>query len=204
MAEHDPFGGNERLKQIIARLWTTPEYAEWVPKTDIIPLSDLREWMKSGDVEILGFAHSMIDDARFRIEPPLPIADYVGFVKSHYELCLRDNPDGEWSDSRFSAGADLVNIFGGLWRDPQVPRPLLGDLKDWLGQLYKDGDEGIRRCIVQATLEHLVEQKPIRDFFSDWQNDPVLRIAYDEACLWPDGGGSTPLGKPSAEERLRK
>jgi len=72
---------------------------------------------------------------------------------------------------------------------------VLEDLKNWLGELYKNGDETIRKCIVQASLEHLFEQKPIRKFFSAWRNDAVLRVAYEEACLWPDGGGRTPLGK---------
>ena len=196
MSGGDQFGGNGELQRIISRFWTTPERAEWTPKTDIIPLSDLREWMKSSDIEIVGFAYHMTGNARFRIEPSLPVEEYVDFIKRYYERCLRENPDGDWSDSRFTAGTDLVNVFGHLWRDSQVPRPLLDDLKHMLGRLYKAGDDEIRISIVQATLEHLVEQKPIREFFSDWQKDPVLRVAYDEACLWPDGGGSTPLGKP--------
>jgi hypothetical protein len=198
VSKRDQFGGNEALQRIATRLFETPEHAEWIPKTDVIPLDDLREWMKSRDIEIVGFAYGMMGDARFRIEPPFPVEEYVGFVKHYYERCLRENPDGDWSDSRYSAGADLVNIFGSLWRDSNVPRPLLGDLKDFLGHLYKGGDEKIRTCIVQATLEHLVEQAPIREFFSDWQKDPTLRIAYEEACLWPDGGGNTSLGKPRA------
>jgi hypothetical protein len=199
VSERDQFGGNEALRQIATRLFETPLHAEWTPKTDVIPLSDLREWMKSGDIEIVGFAYHMIGNARFRIEPPLAVEEYVDFIKGYYERCLLENPDGDWSDSRFTAGADLVNIFGHLWRDPEVPRPLLEDLRNMLARLYKAADDGIRISIVQATLEHLVEQKPIRKFFSDWQKDPVLRIAYEEACLWPDGGGSTPLGKPPEE-----
>ncbi|HKV05349.1 MAG TPA: hypothetical protein VJO53_09615 [Candidatus Acidoferrales bacterium] len=194
MSEYDPFGGNEALRRIITRFWTTPERAEWTPKTDVILLPDLREWMASSDIEIVGFAHSMMSDARFRIEPALTLEEYVEFVKTYYERCLRDSPDGEWSDSRYSAGWDLVSIFGSLWRDPQASRSLLDDLKSTLARLYREGDGSIRTCIVQATLEHLVEQKPIRQFFSDWENDPVLCVAFKEACLWPDGGGNTPLG----------
>jgi hypothetical protein len=196
MSEHDPFGGNEELRQIVTRFYETPEYSEWTPKTDVLPLDDLREWMRSADIEILGFAHSMMSDRRFRVEPPMSTAEYVGFFQHYYERCLLEDPDGEWSDSRYSAGADLVNIFGSLWRDPRVPRQLLDDLKVWLGQVYKESDEDLRLCIVQATLEHLVEQKSIREFFSDWERDSILKIAYEEACLWPDGGGSTSLGKP--------
>ncbi|HVB85058.1 MAG TPA: hypothetical protein VNK23_00120 [Candidatus Dormibacteraeota bacterium] len=204
MASRDPFGGSEELREIISRLWTTPEHAEWAPKTDVISLSDLREWMESSDIEILGFASATIHNRRFRIEPPLSTEEYVSFEKSYHERCLRDNPDGEWSDSRYSAGHDLVNIFSSLWADQNVPRPILAELKDWLGNLYKNGDADIRTCIVQATLEHLFEQKALRTFFSDWQGDSVLRIAYDEACLWPDGGGSSPLCMPPQTRRGRQ
>jgi hypothetical protein len=200
MAEIDQFGGNDALRQIITGYWTTPEFAEWTPKTDVIPLSELRQWMGSGDIEIVGFAVSMMDDARFRIEPALTVEEYVDFEKRYYERCLRESPDGEWSDSRYSAGMDLVNIFGRLWRNLQVPRAVLGDLKSMLERLYREGDGEIRTCIVQATLEHLVEQTSIREFFADWKDDPVLRIAYEEACLWPDGGGNTPLGKPRSTD----
>jgi hypothetical protein len=201
MSENDQFGGNEALRQIITKYWITPEFAEWTPKTDVIPLSELREWMKSSDIQILGFVHHTIGNGRFRIEPELPVEEFVDFVKHYYERCLHENPDGVWSDSSYSAGMDLVNIFGNLWRHTQVPRLLLDDLKNFLGRLYRDGDESTRTCIVHATLEHLVEQKPIRKFFSEWSSDPVLRVAYEEACLWPDGGGSTPLGKPQPLDR---
>jgi len=194
----DPLSGSEELRQIVTRLWTTPEHAEWVPKTDVISLSYLREWMGSSDVEIVGFANAMIHNSRFRIEPPLSIDEYVSFEKGYYERCLRENLDGEWSDSRYSAGYDLENIFAALWRDEQVPRAILLGLKKWLGELYEAGSHEIRTCIVQATLEHLFEQKPIRTFFSDWKDDSILRLAYEEARLWPDGGGGTHLGKPPA------
>jgi hypothetical protein len=44
-------------------------------------------------------------------------------------------------------------------------------------------------------LEHLFEQQDIREFFSDWRNDPVLTIAHKEASKFYSGGGKTPLGK---------
>jgi hypothetical protein len=187
---------DESLKEIVSRLWVTHENAEWIPKTDVLPLNDLQQWMNNRDIEVLGFVHAMLQDGRFRIEPPIERPNYIKFVKHYFERCLRENPDGEWSDSRCSAGGDLVNIFARLWRDSSVPRPVLTDLKTWLGKLYKEGDKGIRTCIVQATLEHLFEQKDIRKFFSDWQKDEILKVAFDEASEWYKGGGRTPFGRP--------
>jgi hypothetical protein len=187
---------NESLQEIISRLWTTPEHAEWVPKTDTVALSDVQRWMASQDIEILGFTHTLLHDGRFRIEPPISVSEYVEFAKHYYERCLLENPDGEWSDSRYSAGGDLVNIFASLWKDSSVPRAVLIDLKTWLGKLYRAGDSEIRICIVHAALEHLFEQKDIRKFFSDWQKDEILKVAHAEASEWYKGGGRTPLGRP--------
>ena len=187
---------SESLQEIIDKLWTTPERAEWTPKTDVVALKDIQRWMASGDIEILGFTTSLLGNRRFRIEPPLELDDYVKFMKHYQERCLREDPDGEWSASRYSAGNDLVNIFASLWRDSSVPRHVLEDLRDWLGRLYEQGDSGIRTCIVQATLEHLFEQEEIRTFFSSWRDDKVLAVAHEEASEWYKGGGNTSLGKP--------
>jgi hypothetical protein len=175
---------NITLKSLIERLWIAPENAEWKAKTAVLPLGDVKRWMESGDIEVLGFTDAMIHDGRFRVEPPLPVEDYVRWVKHYYGRCFRENPDGEWSDSSYSAGWDLVQVFISLWDNVAVPRELLLELKLWIAELYKNTDDRLRTCIVNATLEHLFERKPIRKYFSDWRNDPVLSKAYSEACLW--------------------
>lgn len=175
---------NITLKSLIERLWFAPENAEWKPKTTVLPLEDVKRWMESGDIEVLGFTDVMIHDGRFRVEPPLPLEDYVRWVKYYYERCFRENPDGKWSDSSYSAGWDLVQVFISLWDNVAVPRELLLDLKLWIAGLYKNTDDRLRTCIVNATLEHLFERKPIRKYFSDWRNDPLLSKAYNDACLW--------------------
>ncbi|HZQ67615.1 MAG TPA: hypothetical protein VFA68_03770 [Terriglobales bacterium] len=186
----------DTLQEIIDRLWIAPDNAEWTPKTDTVSLSDVRQWFKSDDIEVLGFTSALIHDARFRIEPPLTPNEYKGFATHYYGRCLKEDPKSEWADSRYSAGTTLVNVFASLWRDSSVPREVVKELKTWLGRLYAEGDGSLRTCIVTATLEHLFEQKDIREFFSDWKKDPVLAIAHKEASVWYLGGGKTPLGKP--------
>jgi hypothetical protein len=192
---------SETLQEIINKLWKAPDNAEWTPKTDTVQLSDVRRWSKSDDIEILGFTSALIHDARFRVQPPLMPNEYKDFVIHYHERCLKEDPQGDWADSRYSAGATLVNIFGSLWRDSGVPREILKELKDWLGRRYCEGDQPLRTCIVTATLEHLFEQKDIREFFADWKRDPVLAIAHKEASEWYLGGGKTPLGRPPMRRR---
>jgi hypothetical protein len=45
------------LEEIIDRLWIAPLNAEWTPKTDTVSLSDVREWFKNDDIEVLGFTN---------------------------------------------------------------------------------------------------------------------------------------------------
>ena len=192
---------SDTLQEIIDRLWIAPDNAQWTPKTDTVPLSDVRQWFKSEDIEVLGFTSALIHDARFRVVPPLTPNEYKGFATHYYERCLKEDPKGKWADSRYSAGGTLVNVFASLWRDSRVPREVVKELKDWLARLYDEGDESLRICIVTATLEHLFEQKDIREFFSDWKKDPVLAIAHREASVWYLGGGKTPLGKPPSPRK---
>ncbi len=192
----------QSLQEIIHRLWITPDHGEWTQKIDVIPLHDIESWITSDDIEILGFTHALLSDRRFRIDPPISLSSYVSFTKHYFARCIRENPDGEWSDSRYIAGGTLVNIFASLWRDASVPRAVLLDLKNWLAALYREGDAALRTSIVHATLEHLFEQSDIREFFSDWEKDASLAEAATEASEWYKGGGSSPLGKPPASEGL--
>jgi hypothetical protein len=72
-----------------------------------------------------------------------------------------------------------------------------------MAKLYREGDARLRRCLVDATLEHLFEQGKFRKFFADWKADPVLGVAHAEALEWVKGGGKTPLGKPEGFKLLR-
>jgi hypothetical protein len=151
--------------------------------------------MASDDIEILGFVYSMLGERRLRVEPGLSLDEYLKFVRNYFRRCFMENPDGEWSDSRYSAGWDLVNVLAFQWDSSEVPRSVIEDWKRWLADIYKRGSNDVRTCIVTATLEHLLERGVFRTFFADWVNDPVLRKAYEEALEWYAGGGRTPLGK---------
>lgn len=153
-----------KLEQIIDMLWVHPESAEWTPKIDKIPGAAFREWITSDDIEILGFAYSMLDDHRLTVEPALSLDEYLKFVRHYYERCFLENPDNEWSDSRYSAGWDLVNVLAFQWESADVPKSVLENWKQWLADIYKRGSDDVRTCIVTATLEHLLERASFVSF----------------------------------------
>lgn len=186
------------LDEIIDMLWNHPENAEWTPKIRTISGDVFRQWTASEDMEVLGFVYSTLGDNKFRVEPELSLDEYLKFVRNYYERCFFENPDGDWSDSRYSAGWDLVNVLAFHWDSSEVPRSVMEDWKRWLADIYKRGPEEVRTCIINATLEHLLEKGSLRKFFADWVRDPVLKMAYEQALLWYAGGGRTKLGKSPA------
>jgi hypothetical protein len=156
----------ESLQEIISRLWITPDRAEWFPR-----LTSCHWTMFPG-----GWATT---------------------TSKFWVLLMQSCTTHDFAWTRQFRNPITLNSPSTIsWRDSSVPRSILTDLKFWLGGLYKTGSPQIRTCVVQATLEHLFEQKDIRKFFSDWQNDAALEVAYDEASEWYKGGGRSPLGRP--------
>jgi hypothetical protein len=96
------------------------------------------------------------------------------------------------------AGTELVGMFVWMW-DEGRDRRYFVEVKSRLAGLYVEGSSDVRRAIEHAVIEHLFEREPIREFFSDWRDDPRLRPAYDEGMLWVAGGGTSPL----TERRMR-
>ena len=169
------------------------------PPTTVVPREKVLTWMQSGDIEVLGRTFYFMTDKRHspRIRPALAFEDYHPFAIRYYKRCFRENPEeSKWALGRYPAGWSFVNWFAGLWNVSTVPRKALNDLKQLLATLYKEGDSALRTCIVTAILEHLFERRTIAKFFSNWEQDPILRTAYQEGMQWPKGGGRTPLGKP--------
>jgi len=85
----------------------------------------------------------------------------------------------------------LASWFGRLWDAREKNKRELAEIKEWLAKTYKAVDEVVKRCIVDGTLEHLFEDRKIARYFSDWQEDPVLAIAYREAMDWSERGGAS-------------
>src|SRR5882724_11867788 len=115
------------LEEAIEFLFEHPDDAEWRPKRETISLDYVNSWMQSSDIELLGFAHYIFKDKRFSVEPALAVEEYVKFSKHYFGRCFRENPDGEWSHSNYSAGASLCLMFVHLWDDQDVPRSILAE-----------------------------------------------------------------------------
>jgi len=173
----------------------TPEeiVVAFKPPTDgmatAIPLEKVSIWMASKNIEVLGaLAYFLAEQDNFSlIEPPLPLKKYNDFLMTYYDRCFHENVAAEWADTSYDAGHLLLIWFLKLWRQKDIRTLELQEIKAKMEKLYREGDERIRRCLVDATLEHLFEHAKVDEFFEDWKDNELLGVAYDEAKCWVIG-----------------
>lgn len=149
----------------------------------------IREWLNSSQIETLAVLYAFFDNRERckKIVPPLAFGDFYKFIQEYFTLCFKVNHgDDAWISSYHTAGHDLIGWFYCIWNDKGIPRNYLQEMKDWLGNLYMEGDPELKACLVQVTLKQLFENKGILEYFSNWGKDPELKDAYASAREWWD------------------
>jgi len=164
--------------------------------------SQVRAWMRSQDIDTLGATYVFLSEPAQvqRVSPSLQFDEVFDFMLRYYEFCLINDPKSPWANSRYSAGWDLVGWFCGMW-DEKRDRRYFQAIKSSLEKLYVGGTAELKKCIEHSVMEHLFERKSIRKLFEDWADSPELRPAYDEAKLWVDHGGTSPLTEAHTPKR---
>jgi hypothetical protein len=154
-------------------------------KTTPIARDTVKRWMETEDIEAMGALMNLLADKKHfqRIDPPLAFQEYFPFAMHYYERSIRENPDGEWSDSRTTAGWDFAKWFIHLWENRSTYDTEIRKLKSLLRRLYEGGSQEFRSALVTSILEHLFQKPDIADYFADWQNEPLLNPVYAEAKL---------------------
>lgn len=157
-------------------------------KSSLIAHEAVKHWMETQDIEAMGALMSLLSNEKHsqRIDPPIMFEEYFPFATLYYERSIRENPDGEWSDSRTTAGFDFAKWFIQLWEGVPTYETEIKQLKTLLKKLYEDGDAEFRSDFVTSILEHLFQEPDIVDYFADWQNEPLLSPAYAEAKVLAD------------------
>jgi len=178
------------LEEIVAELMRPPKGAPSISRCTV------RRWMRRARGEARGAVYGLLTNADVyaRVTPPLSFDEAFDWLLSYYAWCLRTDPDGEWSGSRFDASSDMVVWFVGMWDDGQDGRYFMR-IKELLATLYLTGSPRLKQVLVQGCLEHLFEREEIRAFFQSWKDDLQLAPAYEQAFLWVLGGGTSPFSR---------
>jgi len=160
------------------------------PKNSKINHDTITKWMKEGDLNVLGALYSLLtkDGYAKRIVPALSFDEYFSFFMRYYNRCIIENPVSEDIDSylmsRYSAGTDLSLFIISIGNDDGVSRDYIYDIKNWLRELYINGNQEIRVCLINSVFEHIFQNKKIAKLFRDWNAHPILGSAYKDAMYF--------------------
>jgi hypothetical protein len=157
-----------------------------------IPKADIVAGIRGDNTELAGAIYDIVttDKLRKRVEPALTEMEFNDLIIEYFERCILTEHKGEWTLTRYSAAWEAQSCILDVWETEGGSSISFMRWKKWLAKLYRNGDEGIKRAVVDGILEHLFEKKGLRELFGDWSADPQLKTAYDEAQLWADTQGA--------------
>lgn len=148
-----------------------------------IPRANVERWMKSSSINEMGATYALLMEpgAVKRIEPSIPSASVVTFLRRYFERCLKEDPKSDWANSRYSAGWDLARLLLLQARTKTKSRQELAGWISWVANLYKGSDEPVRQAIETSILEHVLAEPFFVKHFGEWRNDPKLRSALERS-----------------------
>jgi hypothetical protein len=163
---------------------TPTEIIKLIGADEIIPKDRVLAWMQEKDIEILGAVYELTAKAWNRIQPELTMEEQCNFMLGYLLGCIRNNiQDGEWCHSGFEAAWEFASWFKHLSTMPGAESNLVTAVRE-LTSLYRDGDSDLRNRIGTGVLEHVFEVKRLRQYFQEWQSDPVLKEEFEISAAW--------------------
>ena len=151
-----------------------------------IPRPDVRRWIREADtVEVDSLLYRLTRDAWNRIEPRLTSGETCALIQRYYLRCIREDPEPGVALSRYEAAGELERWFDDLAAREDTHEVLHG-LVASVTELFLSSDDNVRRAIETGFLEHVLEQRALRHFFSHWAYDERLQDAWRHALAWGD------------------
>lgn len=155
--------------------------AKYIESREVIPKSFIKSLVESEDIEMQGIAYRIFDQFSFLIGYDFTKSEYVNFMILFLRRCLLENPDGDFSESRYIAAHSITSIYRALKKEGPKNSTELTKLRNMLKEVYCDGCEDVQMAVINGVLEHLFLEIPIRIEFEDWKHDRCLRSAYLQA-----------------------
>jgi hypothetical protein len=151
-----------------------------------IPRQQVRQWIQSADsVEAEALLYQLTRDAWNRIEPRLESDETSALIQRYLLRCIRDDPEAGVVLSRYEAASELERWFDYL-AEREDAHDIVQGLVIAVTDLFLGSDDNVRRAIETGFLEHVLEQRKLRHWFSHWAVDERLHEAWRLALAWGD------------------
>lgn len=158
-----------------------------------IVLQQVVDWLKSDDLEVCGATCACLGKQEFSdlIQPRLDPELMDELVVQYLLRCLVEKKDSDWVHTKYEASWALADWFNKTARNAEYLYKLeifADKLRD-LYLLYPD----LRMVLVNGLLEHICSSPASKKIFNQWKGEPLLNGALQEAGLWREKGGQSPV-----------
>jgi len=152
--------------------------------SELVPKERYLRWTQDGELGTQGRAYQLSRKHWHRIQPEPTLQEQCSFMAAYLLACLRTNPQSDgWVHSVFEAGHELAGWLKHLAKraDSNV---VIANVVSELERLYRLADADGRNRIETAALEHILESRSLRAYFSHWADDETLREGHRLALEW--------------------
>lgn len=164
----------QKLKEIISYL-----------KMDKIPKEKILEWQKVEDDRITGFLVYILTERKYtkKVEPFLDFYDCYPFLLNGYIKCMQMYFDDDYFATSHMAGYELRNLIEHFWNYEYICEKeivkIRKEIKDRLAHECLKADRKYADILINGLLEHLFDNRTIKNYFKDWQKHKKLKIFYE-------------------------
>lgn len=90
-------------------------------------------WL-SDDVDVLGGIYVLFTEKRFysQLESKFDFDEVFDFLKRYFKVCLIEDPDTDWCDSRLTVCHAISNCIISWKLNPLILEDTLVDFREWL------------------------------------------------------------------------
>lgn len=163
-----------------------------------VPLSLFRDLAGHSSLEVRGVCSSWLSHNPCPIDPLPSFDEGSAFLLKYLHDCLVEDPDGEWSETRYGAAHSLASLYRAWRSDSTAPGDHFDrarrETRELFASLIRLMDPHITLAVETGALEHLLVDEEIRLEFAEWLSEPILAAAYH---------GSIDSWSPAFEKRLR-
>lgn len=139
-----------------------------------VSLLNLEQWARDDNISNLGkLYYFMSTTTCTKFSEDKLFADVSStFLQNYYLRCIKENPDDEWADSRYTAAWDCAGWFMKLHAENKLK--ILNDFTERLSVLYKSSDYKTKEAVINGFLEHVLRKKSTHRYFRGWKRDQTL------------------------------
>ena len=151
---------------------------------------EVSSWMDCSDIEYRGAAHDILMSKSGLLEGEIDRDKAEVFLVQYLLDCMREA--GKPSQPRIfqmpaHVAAHTLALLYRKWAECVPPSVhALERIRLELKQIYLEGNEKQRGCVVNGVLEHVFETAECRKDFDEWLAEPALAPAIHLASEWAD------------------